>query len=49
MSPDAFKNVFGRLRVMLSYIVEDGGGSSLVERKRGKLFRDATIVGFNCK
>ncbi len=31
---------------MLSCIVEDGGGNSLVERKRGKLFRDDTIVDF---
>ncbi len=44
MSSDAFKNVFGRLRVVLSCIVEDGGGNSLVERKRGTLFRNATIV-----
>ncbi len=44
LSPDAFKNVFERLRVVLSCIVEDGGGNSIVERKRGKLFRDATIV-----
>ncbi len=44
LSPDAFRNMFGRLRVVLSCIVEDGGGNSLVERKRDKLFRDATIV-----
>ncbi len=29
---------------MLSCIVEDEGGNSLVERTRGKLFRDAPIV-----
>ncbi len=44
LSPGAFINVFGRLRVVLSCIAEDGGGNSLVEKKRGKLFRDATVV-----
>ena len=44
MSPMAFKNVFNRLRVVLSCIVQDQGGNSLVEAKRGKLFRDATLV-----
>ena len=33
-----------RLRVVLSCIVDDKGGNSLVEAKRGKLFRDATII-----
>lgn len=28
----------------MSCIVEDEGGSSLVETKRGKLSRDATII-----
>ena len=44
LSLAAFKNVHCRLRVVLSCIVEDKGGSSLVESKRGKLFRDATII-----
>ena len=44
LSPMAFKNVFNRLRVVLSCIVQDQGGNSLVEAKRGKLFRDATLV-----
>jgi hypothetical protein len=44
LSPQAFKNVYARLRVVLSCIVEDQGGNSLVETKRGKLFRDATII-----
>lgn len=44
LSPDAFKNVHNRLRVVLSCIVDDKGGKSLVESKRGKLFRDATII-----
>ena len=42
--PDAFQNVHRRLRVMLTYIVDDNGGNELVEKKRGKLFRDATLV-----
>ncbi len=33
LSPDAFKKVFGRLRAVLSCIVEDGVGNSLVERR----------------
>jgi hypothetical protein len=44
LSPQAFKNVHGRLRVVLTCIVDDKGGNSLVESKRGKLFRDATII-----
>jgi hypothetical protein len=44
LSPDAFKNVHKRLQVVLSCIVEDKGDNSLVETKRGKLFRDATIM-----
>ena len=43
LSIKAFDNVFGRLRVVLSCIVQDNGGNRLVESKRGKLFRDATI------
>ena len=44
LSPKSFKNVHMRLRVVLSCIVDDKGGNSLVETKRGKLFRDATII-----
>ena len=44
LSPEAFKNVYRRLRVVLSCIVDDKGGNSLVESKHGKLFRDATII-----
>ena len=44
LSPNAFKNVHGRLRIVLQCICDDGGGNSLVESKRGKLFRDATIL-----
>jgi len=44
LSPNAFQNVHRRLRVMLTCIVDDRGGNSLVEAKRGKLFRDATLV-----
>ena len=44
LSPEAFKNVHSRLRVVLSCIVDDKGGNSLVESKCGKLFRDATII-----
>ena len=40
---DAFANVFSRLRVVLSLIVEDNGGNELVEKKRGKLFCDASL------
>jgi hypothetical protein len=40
----AFKYVLQRLRVLLAYIVEDNGENRLVESKRGKLFRDATII-----
>ena len=43
LSTQAFANVFRRLRVVLSCIVEDRGGNALVEEKRGVLFRDATI------
>ena len=44
LSPDAFQNVHGRLRVVLNCIVDDNGGNNLVEKKRGKLFRDSTIL-----
>jgi hypothetical protein len=44
LSPQAFQNVFNRLRVVLACIVDDKGGNTLVESKRGKLFRDATII-----
>ena len=44
LTPKAFENVHKRLRVVLSCIVEDKGGNTLVESKWGKLFRDATII-----
>ena len=43
MNPGAFDRVYKRLRVVLTCIVEDKGGNTLVEERRGKLFRDATI------
>jgi len=43
LSIRAFANVYQRLRVVLSCIVDDSGGNALVEEKRGKLFRDAII------
>ena len=44
LSPKAFSNVHNRLRVVLRCILDDRGGNRLVEKKRGKLFRDATII-----
>ena len=44
LSPNAFENVFNRLRIVLTCIVDDNGGNDSVENKRGKLFRDATLV-----
>jgi hypothetical protein len=44
LSQKAFSNVYSRLRVVLVCIVDDNGGNRLVESKRGKLFRDATII-----
>ena len=44
MSPTAFKNVYNHLQVVLQCILKDNGGNQLVEKRRGKLFRDATIV-----
>ena len=44
LSPRAFRNVYSWLRVVLGCIVEGRGGNDLVESKRGKLFRDATII-----
>ena len=38
LSPNAFTNVFNRLRVVLTCIVDDNGGNELVEAKRGKFF-----------
>ncbi|KAG7373068.1 hypothetical protein IV203_033792 [Nitzschia inconspicua] len=38
LSPSAFQNLHKRLKIVLHYIVDDNGGNSLVERKRGKLF-----------
>ena len=43
LSTKAFDNVFGRLKVVLRCILDDNGGNTLVESKRGKLFQDATI------
>ncbi len=44
LSQEAFYNVHRWLRVVLVCIVDDDGGDRLVESKRGKLFRDATII-----
>ena len=44
LSEKAFKNVHGRLQVVMQCILEGDGGNDLVEEKRGKLFRDATII-----
>ena len=44
LSSKAFYNVHSRLKVVLSCIVQDKGDNSLVESKRGKLFRDATLI-----
>ncbi len=44
LNEEAFKNVWGRLRVVLVFIVEGGGSNDEVESRRGKLFRDATIA-----
>ena len=44
LSPLSFERVHRRLRVVLTCIVDDKGGNELVESKRGKLFRDATII-----
>ncbi|KAG7374975.1 hypothetical protein IV203_014070 [Nitzschia inconspicua] len=44
LSPSAFQNVHERLKIVLHCIVDDNGGNSLVERKRGKLFRDCMIL-----
>ena len=44
LSSEAFHNVWRRLRVVLVCILENEGGNQLVESKRGKLFRDATII-----
>jgi len=40
----AFTHVHGRLRVALVCICEDAGGNTMIEAKRGKLYRDATII-----
>ena len=44
LSPNAFQNMHGRLRLVLQCILEDNGGNSLMESKRGKLLRDATVL-----
>jgi hypothetical protein len=41
---NAFTRVFRRIRVVLRCILDDNGGNQRVEAKRGKLFRDATII-----
>ena len=40
----AFTHVHGRLRVALVCICDDAGGNTMIEAKRGKLYRDATII-----
>ena len=44
LSPQAFANVFNRLRVVLACIVDGKGGNDKVEEKRGVLHREATII-----
>lgn len=44
LSPNAFQKVHDRLRIVLHCIVDDNSGNSLVEKKRGKLFRDCTVL-----
>ncbi len=43
LNKEAFINVHARLRVVLVCIVDGKGSNDLVESKRGKLFRDATL------
>ena len=40
----AFTHVHGRLKVALVCICDDAGGNTTIEAKRGKLYRDATII-----
>ena len=44
LNEGAFLRVYKRIRVVLRCILEDDGGNHLVEQKRGKLFRDCTII-----
>ena len=44
LNSGAFLRVYRRIRVVLRCILDDNGGNHLVEAKRGKLFRDATII-----
>ena len=44
LNSKSFHNVWRRLRVVLVCILDDEGGNQKVESKRGKLFRDATII-----
>ena len=44
LSPQAFANVFNRLRVVLTCIIDGKGGNDKVEEKRGILHREATII-----
>ena len=43
VSLEALTKVHDRFKVVLALIVEDKGKNNLVEKKRGKLFRDMTI------
>ena len=40
LSPKAFANVHGRVKVVLKCIVDGAGGNELVEQKCGKLFNN---------
>ena len=44
LNEGAFLRVYKRIRVVLRCILDDAGGNHLVEKIRGKLFRDCTIV-----
>ena len=44
LNSKSFHNVWKQLRVVLVCIIDDEGGNQKVESKRGKLFRDATII-----
>ena len=44
LNEGAFLRVYKRIRVVLRCILDDDGGNHLVEKKRGKLFRDCTII-----
>ena len=44
LNQKAFSRVHARLRVVLRCILDDNGGNDRVEQKRGKLFRDCTLI-----